>query len=138
MQDRMGSVGKFHPYGEEKGPATADDREKFATYTRDAATGLDYADQRWHSAGAGRFLNADPYQASSGTEDPGSWNRVGYVEGDPGNYNDRSGRNRQAPRDATTDCINRLMQGGSTWDCERSRMTPVSCGICGWNGKSPR
>jgi RHS repeat-associated protein len=94
LQDRMGSVGKYHPYGEEIGTPTANDREKFATYTRDSATGLDYADQRWHGPGSGRFLSADPYQASGGAGDPGSWNRYGYVGGDPANHNDPSGLDR--------------------------------------------
>ena len=81
-EDRLGSVGKYLPYGEAKPGASnpAADNEKFATYTRDAGTGLDYADQRRHLPGAGRFLTGDPYVASGGTRDPGSWNRFGYVE----------------------------------------------------------
>jgi RHS repeat-associated protein len=84
-EDRLGSVGKYLPYGEAK-PGSSNpggDNEKFATYTRDAGTGLDYADQRWHVPGSGRFLTSDPYQASGGPADPGSWNRFGYVLGDP-------------------------------------------------------
>jgi RHS repeat-associated protein len=92
-EDRLGSVGKYLPYGEAKPGASnpAGDNEKFATYTRDSGTGLDYADQRWHVAGSGRFLTSDPYQASGGAGDPGSWNRFGYVGGDPSNYIDGSG-----------------------------------------------
>jgi RHS repeat-associated protein len=84
-EDRLGSVGKYLPYGEAKPGASnpAGDNEKFATYTRDSGTGLDYADQRWHVAGSGRFLTSDPYQASGGAGDPGSWNRFGYVRGEP-------------------------------------------------------
>jgi RHS repeat-associated protein len=93
-QDRLGSVGKYLPYGEEKPGATgnpANGTVKFATYVRDAVTGIDYADQRWHTPGAGRFLSADPYQASAGPGDPGSWNRYGYVQGDPVGYGDPRG-----------------------------------------------
>ena len=54
-------------------------------------TGLDYADQRWHGAGTGRFLTADPYQASGGPGEPGSWNRYGYVRGDPASRLDPDG-----------------------------------------------
>jgi RHS repeat-associated protein len=100
FEDRLGSVGKYLPYGEAKPGASgnpAGDNEKFATYTRDAGTGLDYADQRWHVAGAGRFLTADPYQASGGASDPGSWNRFGYVGGDPTNWVDVSGLLQQHP-----------------------------------------
>ena len=90
QQDRMGSIGKYYPYGEEKGIVTADDREKFATYTRDATTGLDYADQRWHSAGAGRFLNGDPMDAQSAMN-PGTFNQYGYALADPVEYFDPNG-----------------------------------------------
>ena len=65
---------------------------KFATYTRDGATGLDYADQRYYASTFGRFLTPDPYQASGGPSDPQTWNRYAYVRGDPMNFYDRSGR----------------------------------------------
>ena len=42
-----------YPYGVEYS-ATANDREKYATYTRDSVTGLDYAMNRYYtSRGAG-------------------------------------------------------------------------------------
>ena len=62
--DRLGSYEKTFPYGELQGTAgTAG--EKFAKYWRDA-TGLDYAVNRYYSSQMGRFLSADPYQASGG------------------------------------------------------------------------
>jgi RHS repeat-associated protein len=90
-QDRLGSIGKFYPYGQERPSATTNGKEKFATYFRDSETGLDYAQARYHSSGDGRFLSPDPYQASAGPSDPGSWNRYAYVTGDPINYNDPAG-----------------------------------------------
>ncbi len=36
-------------------------------------------------------MTADPYKASAGAGDPGSWNRYAYVEGDPVNFNDPAG-----------------------------------------------
>jgi RHS repeat-associated protein len=54
--DRLGSIGKFYPYGVERPSATANGTEKFTGYFRDAETGLDYADQRYESPGTGRFL----------------------------------------------------------------------------------
>jgi RHS repeat-associated protein len=61
-QDRLGSIGKYSPYGEERNsPPLADDQVKFATYTRDSATGLDYADQRYHAFALGRFMTADAH-----------------------------------------------------------------------------
>ena len=104
VQDRLGSVRwrhdttngqtetvDYYPYGQEKPGATMNDREKFATYLRDSETGLDYADQRYHQPGWGRFLTPDPYQASGGPASPGSWNRYAYVEGDPVNRVDPKG-----------------------------------------------
>jgi RHS repeat-associated protein len=104
-QDRLGSnsQGKFFPYGEDRGTPIANDQVKFATYTRDSATGLDYADQRYYSNQFGRFMTPDPYRATatspSSPQDPQSWNRYAYVGGDPINFLDRRGLQRQAPGD---------------------------------------
>src|SRR5277367_485865 len=86
--DRLGSIGKYYPYGQEKPSATTNGTEKFTGYFRDAETGLDYADQRFHSPGTGRFMTPDPYMASGGPADPGSWNRYAYTRGDPVNRRD--------------------------------------------------
>ena len=95
--DRLSSVGDgstYYPYGEEK-TVTAEDKQKFATYYRDSQSGLDYAQQRYYSATYGRFTSGDPYAASAGPSDPGSWNRYAYVQGDPVNFNDPSGLARE-------------------------------------------
>jgi RHS repeat-associated protein len=79
----------YFPYGEERTPSIGD-RNKFGTYHRDQ-TGLDYADQRYYNSTIGRFLSADPYEASGGTSEPASWGRGVYVHGDPVNFNDSAG-----------------------------------------------
>ena len=66
---------------QERPSATANDKEKFTGYFRDAATGLDYADQRYHQPGGGRFMTPDPYGGSAKVTDPGSWNKYAYVGG---------------------------------------------------------
>ncbi len=92
IQDRLGSNGKYFPYGEERNyPALPNDQVKFATYTRDSATGLDYADQRYYSSSLARFLTPDPYRRSGRLAVPLSLNRYNYVGGDPINRNDPSG-----------------------------------------------
>jgi RHS repeat-associated protein len=99
VQDRLGSVvargnvkRDYFPYGDEIGGATAGNVDKFGTYMRDGTTGLDYADQRYYAGSmSGRFLTADPYEASGGAGEPGSWNRYPYVGGDPVNANDPRG-----------------------------------------------
>jgi RHS repeat-associated protein len=98
VQDRLGSVvlrnnsaREYFPYGEEIGTATAGNVDKFGTYHRDQTTGLDYADQRYFtSALGGRFLTADPYEASGCAKTMGS-NRFAYANGDPIFYNDPRG-----------------------------------------------
>jgi RHS repeat-associated protein len=90
-QDRLGSAVRHLPYGEEQ-TVTANDRLKFATYWRDGSTGLDDAWHRSYSPTHGRFTNPDPYMASGGPADPGSWNRYAYVGGDPVNFVDPDGR----------------------------------------------
>jgi len=98
--DRLGSVrnagsngtsSSFYPYGEDKGTAAPNDQTKFATYTRDSATGLDYARHRYYSSTLGRFSSADPYKASSVRTKPQSWNRYAYALGDPVNLSDPRG-----------------------------------------------
>jgi RHS repeat-associated protein len=93
--DRLGSVGKFYPYGEGKGGTNPADTWSFATYWRDSATNLDYADQRYYSYQFGRFMSPDPYRATatspSDPRNPQSWNRYAYTRGDPVNRKDPAG-----------------------------------------------
>ena len=94
--DRLGSFGTYYPYGEDRGTGNPPaDREKFATYTRDSVTGLDYAVNRYYNSVSGRFLTADPYMANNGgagePNNPGSWNRYAYTRGDPVNRFDPFG-----------------------------------------------
>ena len=65
--DRLGSVRwsastagyTYFPYGVEYS-ATANNTEKYGTYTRDTLTGLDYAMNRYYASQWGRFLSPDP------------------------------------------------------------------------------
>jgi len=69
---------------------------RFATYTRDSATGNDYADQRYYSSTLGRFMTPDPYRATTAVanspSDPQSWNMYTYTGSDPTNRVDPSGQ----------------------------------------------
>src|SRR5579883_2433293 len=89
--DRLGSSGKFYPYGQERPPATTNGTEKFTGYFRDSETGMDYADQRYHSPGTGRFMTADSSSRGINAKNPGTWNRYAYVLGDPINHSDPAG-----------------------------------------------
>jgi RHS repeat-associated protein len=93
-RDRLGSSrtggSKYYPYGEEQ-QVTAQDKDKFATYFRDA-TGLDYAQNRYYANTLGRFTSPDPAGlAAADTADPRGWNMYAYVGADPINHYDRTG-----------------------------------------------
>ena len=104
IQDRLGSVGKYYPYGEERNsPQLPNDQVKFATYTRDSATGNDYADQRYYTSTLGRFMTPDPYRSTpSGAAtltDPGTWNHYAYTSSEPINRADPTGQDICDPED---------------------------------------
>jgi RHS repeat-associated protein len=94
VTDRSSSVrnsgARYFPYGEEQ-QVTAQDKDKFGGYYRDATSGLDYAQNRYYANTLGRFTSPDPYAASVGPSDPASWNRYIYTRGDPINRIDPSG-----------------------------------------------
>lgn len=101
ITDRLHSKGDgsaYYPYGESKMGAAGDDREQFATYTRDQSSGLDYADQRWYSSRLGRFLTVDP--AADGD------NHYAYVDGDPIGSIDPTGLwSHRIPLAVDTTCV---------------------------------
>ncbi|QOY91468.1 RHS repeat-associated core domain-containing protein [Paludibaculum fermentans] len=115
--DRLGSPdgthGRVYPYGEVSGSVSVDQDETFTTYKRDVGTGLDYAQNRYYASAWGRFTTADPYRASGGPEEPGSWNRYSYVGSDTVNFTDRQGTNRAA---LDTNLENVCMFSATTWD----------------------
>jgi RHS repeat-associated protein len=99
VQDRLGSNMSWaidrvslYPWGEDRGTPAPNDQIKFATYTRDSATLLDYGDQRYYGNAEGRFATPDPAGANAANpRKPASWNRYAYAGGDPVNRNDPTG-----------------------------------------------
>jgi RHS repeat-associated protein len=98
--DRLGSAKynqsnnaaqSFYPYGEDRGTVEPNDELKFATYTRDAASGLDYADQRYYASNFGRFMSPDRSTRGTKGSNPGTLNGYTYVLNDPVNHNDPGG-----------------------------------------------
>jgi RHS repeat-associated protein len=116
--DRLGSVGKYYPYGQERPSATGNGVEKFATYFRDAETGLDYAVNRYQAPGQGRFLSPDRYVASGGPKDPGSWNRYGYTRGDPVNRRDPNGTCDEGEDEESCGGTDNYSSNGASGLCE--------------------
>ena len=88
--DRLGSYEKAFPYGE-LATASPTSGEKFATYWRDAGTGLDYAVNRYYSPQMGRFLSPDPSMENVDYSNPVSWNMNTYANGDSINFYDPDG-----------------------------------------------
>ena len=133
--DRLGSVRwgaygtgtpndrTYYPYGVEYS-ATGNDTEKYATYTRDSLTGLDYAVNRYYATIWGRFTSPDPSTASVSLSSPQSWNRYGYVMNDPINYVDPDGRNR-----VLADC--EWIDVGD--DSEGGPIYTEACGLAFWS-----
>jgi RHS repeat-associated protein len=114
--DRLGSVrttASYLPYGEEI-TATANGTVKFATYTRDASTGLDYADQRYYASTFGRFMSADRFKQAAKANDSGSWNKYSYTRGDPVNRIDPHGTEDWCddnPEDCEPPCVGQAFLG---------------------------
>jgi RHS repeat-associated protein len=84
-------VYRYYPHGEAFSGNPGATGPGFATYERDQHAGLDQAWNRAYLSTYGRFAQPDPYQASGGAAEPGSWNRYRYVQGDPVNYYDPQG-----------------------------------------------
>ena len=91
--------GEYDPYGNlvyEWGSAGLNTR-KFTGYERDA-TGLDYANARMYGPGRGRFMQPDPLGLGGANKaNPQSLNRYSYVQNDPVNFVDKSGKLLGAP-----------------------------------------
>jgi len=123
--DRLGSIGKYFPYGQERPSATTDGKEKFATYFRDSETGLDYAQNRYHQPGMGRFMTPD--RKSGHPSDPGTWNKYSYTAGDPVNRVDRRGNDFCAIDSLSENGVPLSDQcNGNTGDCVEAS-DPSSC-----------
>ena len=94
--DQLGSVGTYFPWGENKGSTNPQNTWSFATYWRDSASGMDYANNRYYSNAYGRFMTPDPYKGNTGgagnPNDPQSWNKYAYTAGDPVNRLDPTGQ----------------------------------------------
>ena len=89
-EDRLGSVGTYWPYGEERTQGQGEGAA-FGTYWRDWP-GQDYADQRYYNSASGRFMTPDPLGVRAAVPSaPETWNRYTYAAGDPVNFGDATG-----------------------------------------------
>ena len=133
-RDRLGSEpggGTYFPYGETRGAVTSE-TWGYGTYWRDA-TGLNYARNRYYSGAYGRFLTPDPYKASASVQNPQSWNRFAYVEGDPGNLNDPEGLISRIPESKEPVLRDHSLQQGPRINSRLNLPVAVACHywVCG-------
>lgn len=152
--DHLGSVRaneagqkfEYYPYGEEITPVNPQNREKFATYTRESATGLDYADQRYFSSTYGVFTRPDSYRPSGVGNEPRTWNRYAYATGDPVNNTDPRGQEREpcltigasmAARGGIRGPQAQDTCGGCDPDDPSCGDDPCAAGFCGEPGPDP-
>jgi len=67
----------------------------FTGYQHDFESGLDYANLRYYNPRLGRFMSADLLEGDP--SNPQSFNRYGYVNGNPANFRDPSGLDGGGP-----------------------------------------
>jgi RHS repeat-associated protein len=85
----------YLPFGEElpsglggRNYLTDNTKQKFTGHERDPETKLDFAQARYCSSAAGRFMSVDPLLSSAEVSSPQSWNRYTYVTNNPLNQKD--------------------------------------------------
>ena len=85
------------PFGTEIAAETqATSNQRFTSYDRSGATGLDYAVNRTYNSGQSRFTQVDPIgMASTSVVNPQSMNLFAYVGNDPVGFVDPSGLNER-------------------------------------------
>jgi RHS repeat-associated protein len=81
----------FYPFGLSMGTGDTGSRRKYTGHERDEETGADYMMARYKQTRACRFMSPDPIFDTS-LAAPRTWNRYGYVHGDPISRWDPSGR----------------------------------------------
>ena len=82
---------EYEPYGKQLQPTVLGDGPGFTGHVSDAATGLDYMQQRYYDPQCGCFLSVDPVTAY---EKPmTNFNRYAYANNNPYRFTDPDGRN---------------------------------------------
>jgi RHS repeat-associated protein len=92
ITDQNGNLswrGEYLPFGTEFTSTDPGDHFKFTGKELEDHTGLYYFEARYYDPVIGRFISVDP--VGGNVENSQSWNRYGYVEGNPLRYVDPTG-----------------------------------------------
>jgi RHS repeat-associated protein len=81
---------EYEPYGRQLSPVAVADGPGFTGHVSDAATGLDYMQQRYYDPMIGRFLSVDPVSANRYRGS--NFNRYWYANNNPYRFTDPDGR----------------------------------------------
>jgi RHS repeat-associated protein len=81
---------EYEPYGKVIAPAAPKDGPGYTGHVYDAATGMNYMQQRYYDPSIGRFLSVDPVTADGNTG--GNFNRYWYANNNPYKFTDPDGR----------------------------------------------
>jgi RHS repeat-associated protein len=98
----------FYPFGLQMGDGDGQTRREYTGHERDEATGLDYIKARYKAVCGTGFASPDPIFDTS-LAAPTTWNRYGYVHGDPINAMDPSGNAGALPP------LHRAPEGADRW-----------------------
>jgi RHS repeat-associated protein len=88
------TVGSFeyYPFGETKvATGCRESDQRFTGKPTDSESGLQHYGARFMANSLARFTSVDPSHQSASSEDPQSWNRYAYSNGDPINFIDPTG-----------------------------------------------
>ena len=138
MIDRLGAtrawssqtgakVTKYLPFGEEL-KQTNEGIAKFGGYQRDA-TGLDYVQNCYYNSSIGRFMTPDPYNRTSASSNPNSWNRYAFVRNNPVNRVDADGLNDQSTQSSgsySSTSVTGTSSDGTTWSVDQTGQTDAN------------
>jgi RHS repeat-associated protein len=94
------------PFGDEAGTSGTTEKHRFTTYERDAESSSDYAMNRQHQSGTGRFMRPDPVAGT--LVNPQSFNRYTYALNDPVNLYDPLGLYEACVHQAMTEYLAKL------------------------------
>jgi len=104
------SRGLFEPYGLRLAGSTGQG-PGYTGHVQDAATGLNYMQQRYYDPVAGRFLSPDPVAADPNTG--ANFNRYWYANNNPYRYVDPDGRNCVSATEKEDACRSLVELGGN-------------------------